>query len=75
MEHFQLSLRFKSSSGKWAHILLVKCLSCYIVMEKFVVSVIGKSQSVKCFMLIENKDANQMELRDNVERRRVIDNR
>ena len=29
----------ESSSAKWAHILLVKFLSCYIVVEIFVVSV------------------------------------
>ena len=30
----------ESSSGKWAHILLVKCLSCYIVVEIFVISML-----------------------------------
>ena len=30
----------ESSSGKRVHILLAKCLSCYIVMEIFVISVV-----------------------------------
>ena len=30
----------ESSSGKCAHILLVKCLSCYIVVKVFVISMV-----------------------------------
>ena len=30
----------ESSSGKWAHTLLVKCLSNYIIVETFVISVV-----------------------------------